>query len=69
MKVFLAFCFFFGSILVVLALFVAVFCLHQLNIYLIGCGRISAGTFRYPEKIFPDLTEKPVQLAGNRGRS
>ncbi len=59
MKVFLAFCFFFGSILIVLALFVLCFLLAPTEYILDqSATEISTGTFRYPERIFPDLPAK-----------
>ena len=59
MKVFLAFCFFFGSILVVRGLFLFCFLLAPAEYTLDKrMAEISAGVFRYPEKIFPELLTK-----------
>jgi len=59
MKVFLAFCFFFGSILLVVALFLLCFMLAPAEYILDKRDvQISAGTFRYPERIFPELPIK-----------
>jgi hypothetical protein len=59
MKVFLAFCFFFGSIFLVGALLLICFLLAP-DEYTLDkrVAEISAGAFRYPEKIFPDLPIK-----------
>ena len=59
MKVFLAFCFFFGSILVVGALFLFCFLLAPTEYTLDKhVAEVSGGSFRYPERIFPDLPIK-----------
>lgn len=59
MKVFLAFCFFFGSIFFVTALVPLCFLLAPAE-YILDkrVAEISAGTFRYPERFFPDLPVK-----------
>lgn len=58
-KVFLAFCFFFGSIFLVFALFLFCFLLAPAEYTLnAGVTEISDGSFRYPERIFPDLPVK-----------
>jgi hypothetical protein len=59
MKVFLAFCFFFGSIFLVFVLFLICFLLAPAEYTLDKrVTEISAGDFRYPERIFPDLPIK-----------
>ena len=59
MKVFLAFCFFFGSILVVGALLLFCFLLAPTEYTLDKhVAEVSGGSFRYPERIFPDLPIK-----------
>ena len=59
MKVFLAFCFFFGSILVVGASLLFCFLMAPAEYTLDKrVAEISAGAFRYPERIFPDLPIK-----------
>jgi hypothetical protein len=59
MKVFFAFCFFFGSILLVLALVVLCLFLAPAEYILDqSATEISAGTFRHPERIFPNLPVK-----------
>ena len=59
MKVFLAFCFFFGSILVVGALLLFCFLMAPAEYTLDRhIAEVSGGTFRYPERIFPDLPLK-----------
>jgi hypothetical protein len=59
MKVFLAFCFFFGSIFFVFGLFLFCFLLAPAEYTLDKrVAEISAGAFRYPERIFPDLPIK-----------
>ncbi len=59
MKVFLAFCFFFGSIFLVFVLFLICFLLAPTEYTLDKrVTEISAGDFRYPERIFPDLPIK-----------
>jgi hypothetical protein len=61
MKVFLAFCFFFGSIFFVFGLFLFCFLLAPAEYTLDKrVAEISAGAFRYPERIFPDL---PIKTA------
>lgn len=59
MKVFPAFCFFFGSILGVGALLLFCFLLAPAE-YTLGkdAVKIASGTFRHPERIFPDLAVK-----------
>ena len=74
MKVFLAFCFCFGSIFVVGALFLFCFLLAPAEYTLDKrVADISAGAFRYPEKIFPDLPTKsrysyPAMQAGLKAK-
>jgi hypothetical protein len=59
MKVFLAFCFFFGSIFLVFVLFLICFLFAPAEYTLDKrVTEISAGDFRYPERIFPDLPKK-----------
>ncbi|MGD9366751.1 MAG: hypothetical protein PVH87_13710 [Desulfobacteraceae bacterium] len=59
MKVFLAFCFFFGSILGVGALLLFCFLLAPSEYTLDkDVVKIDSGTFRHPERIFPDLPVK-----------
>ena len=59
MKVFLAFCFFFGSIFFVTVLVPLCFLLAPAEYILYKrVAEISAGTFRIPERIFPDLPVK-----------
>ncbi len=59
MKVFIAFCFFFGSIFVVGALFLFCFLMAP-ALYTLDkdVAEISGSAFLYPEKIFPDLPVK-----------
>jgi hypothetical protein len=59
MKVFLAFCFFFGSIFFVAALVPLCFLLAPAEYILYKrVAEVSAGTVRIPERIFPDLPVK-----------
>ena len=59
MKVFFAFCFFFGSIFLVFVLFLICFLLAPAEYTLDKrVAKISAEDFRYPERIFPDLPIK-----------
>ncbi len=59
MKVFLAFCFFFGSIIIVWALLLFCFLLAPAEYTLdTRVAEVSAGAFRYPERIFPELPTK-----------
>jgi hypothetical protein len=59
MKVFLAFCFFFGSIFIIGGLILICFLLPPAE-YILDqdAVEISSGTFRYQERIFPDLPTK-----------
>ena len=59
MKVFLTFCFFFGSIFFVIALVPLCFLMAPAG-YILDkrVAEFSAGIFRFPERIFPDLAIK-----------